>query len=851
MAGRSKAFAVKKKLEMPAIDHPEGSGLSGAPRPQGDILHYPQRGWFEVGHTRMIFFDIVQGFYNLRKVIGEEVGDNASYLIYQAGIKGGFSFLEPMIQKRRIKPSAEGFSRGLAVFTDGGAGHFIVKEMRWEEGWARIECTNTFEGWMYSQRGDSPGRPSCDYTRGIILGFMQATHQYAGTGVEEALDCVEVACLGKGDRHCEFLVGSREKILASGFSPSAPRKSIQEQLKELVWEKTREIQEVNRFNERILENAPVGILTLDVNGVITSANPAMAAIVGGPWPRLIGLTIEGITEGLQGELAECMTRGLEGERFALVDYPYRGRGGERRFLSIKGLPLMNEGGVSEGLLCIMEDTTDKTLNARRIEYLKKYNENIIESMTEGIMVLDPDLRIQTWNRQMEAIFNIDAAYILGKTLESAIPMLNYPEILERLENTMYSGEPFEKKSVHIHRGPNSVSILNIKAVPLFDEEGQGAGIIVLHEDITEREGIEIRYRNLFETAQDAICLTDLQGRVISANRKVLSLLETDWKELEGRSLVGFVAPRHRSGLRERVRRVQKGCEVEPYEVELISLLNRVTPVELSMSVVREGDRIFGLHLISRDITSRKRMEEQMIRAGKLAAVGELASGVAHEINNPLASVAGYAEDLLDLIQDNRSQDTEEREEFKEYLTTIMEQAHRCKEITQNLLNFTRQEDFQLVPTCLNSLLEKAVLLLEPDARRSKVRIVSDPDRKLPSVPTDPSQLQQVFLNVLRNALDASRPGSEIHAATESSGGMIRIRFQDQGPGIPEADLERVFNPFFTTKPPGKGTGLGLSICQSIMSRLKGGIHLESTPGRGCTFVVEVPVTHPELDQGES
>ncbi len=816
--------------------------------PYGDMLHYPQKGWFEVGHTRMIFFDIFQGFYNLRKVIGEEVGGNASYLIFQAGIKGGFSFLEPMIQKGRIQPDSRGFVHGLDVFTDGGAGNLIIQDMTWEEGWAKIVCGNTFEGWMYAHRKDRPGGHSCDYTRGIILGFMQATHQYAGTGLEHDLDCVEISCLATGDNGCEFMVGSRERIESCGFSPSVPGKSIQEQLKELVWEKTQEIREINRFHERILENAPVGILTLNADGVITSANPAMAVIMGNPPYSLVGLPLDEIPGGFDQALMQFMAGGLEGKHFDLVDHPYLAADGGKCFLSIKGLPLRNEEETSEGLLCIMEDTTEKTLNTRRIEYLKNYNENIIESMTEGIMVLDPEFRIQTWNRKMESIFHVAASNICGRDLGKAAFEIHYPPILKQLQQTMRFGAPFQEKSLQVHTSLSDVVILNIQAVPLFDgDAGKGAGLIVLHEDITEREGIEIRYRNLFDAAQDGICLTDLEGRVISANRKTLSLLETDWESLKGEFLVPFVAPKYQDGLRERVLQVREGNEIEPYEIELISRSRTVTPVELSMSVVREADRVFGLHIISRDITARKRMEDQVIRAGKLAAVGELASGVAHEINNPLASVAGYAEDLIDLIQEKNLDDGDMKAECVEYLNTILEQAHRCKEITQNLLNFARQGGFELVPVCINSLIEKAIFLLEPDAKRSKVKILPELDWTLPAATTDPSQLQQVFLNLLKNALDSSEPGSRIHVETSSCRGMIRIRFQDEGCGIPEAHVKSIFNPFFTTKPPGKGTGLGLSICHSILSKLMGSIHLKANSARGCTFTVDVPIMHPEYE----
>jgi two-component system NtrC family sensor kinase len=234
------------------------------------------------------------------------------------------------------------------------------------------------------------------------------------------------------------------------------------------------------------------------------------------------------------------------------------------------------------------------------------------------------------------------------------------------------------------------------------------------------------------------------------------------------------------------------------------------------------------------------MESHMIQASKLAAVGELASGVAHEINNPLASVAGYAEEMLDLINEKQSFGNKDLYEFKEGLNTIIEQALRCKEITQSLLNFSRQGQYQLIPTDLNNLIEKTLFLVEPDIRLGRIKVIKNFDPDLPFAETDPSQLQQVFLNVLKNALDAVDQGGIVRILTRSEDGFIRIQFKDNGAGIPEMNLKKVFNPFFTTKPTGKGTGLGLSICYSIMEKLKGKIEVESQVVTGTTFTIKIP-----------
>ena len=576
-------------------------------------------------------------------------------------------------------------------------------------------CENTVEGWTHIEKGHKTDKPLCDYSRGIILGFMQVTHQYSGNGLTDLLDCVEISCIAAGDDRCEFVIGTQSRLKNHGYKCSEPGRSIQEQLKEHVLEKTREIQEATLLNE-----------------------------------------------------------------------------------------------------------------------------NIIHSITDGIMVLDTKLNIQTWNRKMETIFNLPAKRVLGRNLARvALPFAD-PRLIDRIKDVIRSGVQSEEKGVHFKTPRRTRIVLNLKMIPLMDKQSHVTGIIVLHEDVTDIERIEIRYRNLFETAQDGICLTDMEGKVISANHKMLKVLETDWKNLEGHSLLHFLPPDKRPRLKEIMEQTIREQEVEPYELEIIGSSGKKTPVEISITAVGYGERIFGLHIISRDITKRKKIEQQMIQASKLAAVGELASGVAHEINNPLASIAGYAEDLLDLLQEKQNLSDEDRNEFEEDLTTIVEQTHRCKEITQNLLDFARTGDFELIYTDINQLLEKTLLLFEPEAKFGKVQISRDFAAGLPMVETDPSQLQQVFLNLLNNAIDAVNPGGRISVASYDDNGMIHIQFKDDGVGITEKNLKKIFDPFFTTKPPGSGTGLGLSICYRIMEKLKGKLRVQSMENLGTTFTIVIP-----------
>ena len=427
---------------------------------------------------------------------------------------------------------------------------------------------------------------------------------------------------------------------------------------------------------------------------------------------------------------------------------------------------------------------------REIQAATLFNENIIHSITDGIMVLDTNLKIQTWNRKMETIFSLPAKRVLGRSIARVALPFTSPRLIDRIKDVIRSGVQHEIKGVHFKTPRRTRIVLNLKMIPLMDKQSHVSGIIVLHEDVTDMERIEIRYRNLFETAQDGICLTDMEGKVISANHKMLKVLETDWKNLEGHSLLPFLPPENRARLKESMEQTIREQEVEPYELEIISSCGKKTPVEISITAVGYGEKIFGLHIISRDITKRKKIEQQMIQTSKLAAVGELASGVAHEINNPLASIAGYAEDLLDLFQEKQNLSDEDRNEFEEDLTTIIEQTHRCKKITQNLLDFARTGDFELIYTDINQLLEKTLLLFEPEAKFGKVQIIRNFAAGLPMVETDPSQLQQVFLNLLNNAIDAVNAGGKISVTSNYDNGLTHIRFTDDGVGIPEKKFKK-------------------------------------------------------------
>ncbi len=245
--------------------------------------------------------------------------------------------------------------------------------------------------------------------------------------------------------------------------------------------------------------------------------------------------------------------------------------------------------------------------------------------------------------------------------------------------------------------------------------------------------------------------------------------------------------------------------------------------------------------IGRAHEQKCRLDGQLIQSQKLASVGELSSGIAHEINNPMAIIAQEVEWMKHVLNDEGFDDEKRMPELGDSLSEIARQTDRCREITHKLLDFARKKEPLIQATEINRLMEDMVRLIERDALHRNITIVRDYQGDLPSIHTDPPLLKQVVLNLLNNAAAAIEGEGCITVSTRlSDEDFIEIFIRDTGCGIPQDHLDKVFEPFFTTKPPGKGTGLGLSICHGIIAKLDGEISVASEVGKGSTFLVRLP-----------
>lgn len=235
------------------------------------------------------------------------------------------------------------------------------------------------------------------------------------------------------------------------------------------------------------------------------------------------------------------------------------------------------------------------------------------------------------------------------------------------------------------------------------------------------------------------------------------------------------------------------------------------------------------------------LDEQLIQSQKLAAIGELSAGIAHEINNPLAIIAQEIE-WAKLQFDGKQPDAGGLAETANSLHEIAVQVERCREITHKLLDFARKSEPLIQSTDLNKLVEDMARLVEKEALHKNIKIERHYRPNLPAILTDPPLVRQVVLNLLNNAVYAIGQDGMITITTRiPDSGFVEMIIGDTGCGIPKTHINRVFDPFFTTKPPGKGTGLGLSICHSIIVRLGGRIAVESNHGKGTSFSIRLPI----------
>ncbi len=374
--------------------------------------------------------------------------------------------------------------------------------------------------------------------------------------------------------------------------------------------------------------------------------------------------------------------------------------------------------------------------------------------------------------------------------------------------------------------------------------------VEMDREIAERKRVEERikhaaeeWRATFDSITDFISINSRDNKILRVNKAFAEEYGMKPEETIGKHCY------------EIIYKTKKPCQdcphkktLETKKTETLEVYNpeREMYYQISTSPMfdNSGEVMGSVHII-RDITKRRQMEEQLIMTDRLASIGELASGIAHELNNPLTSVIGFSQ----LLMEEDFPDTAKKD-----LEIVHNEARRASGIVKNLLMFARKHSPVKQVSQINKIIDDVLKLRSYEQRVNNIEVTTNFAPKLPEIMVDYFQIQQVFLNIIINAESAmleSNKCGKLTITTERKNDHVVASFKDDGPGIDEDNIDRIFHPFFTTKEVGKGTGLGLSICHGIVTEHKGKIYVKSELGRGANFVIELPINDHNGDSQDS
>ncbi|OGP64689.1 MAG: hypothetical protein A2170_16945 [Deltaproteobacteria bacterium RBG_13_53_10] len=391
--------------------------------------------------------------------------------------------------------------------------------------------------------------------------------------------------------------------------------------------------------------------------------------------------------------------------------------------------------------------------------------------------------------------------------------------------------------------------------PIKSEKGETVGYEGINLNISERKRIENElreanefFKNLIESSVDGIIAADMKGDIFIFNKGAEALTGHRAEEVVGKIHITKIYPEGvAKDVMKKLRSPDYGGvgKLAPFQLNVLDKDTREIPIQISAALIYDGAgreiASVGIFTDLRPrITIEKKLEEtylQLVSSEKMASLGKLAAGIAHEINNPLGGILIYASLIME--------DLPEGDPKRQDLARIVQETSRCKDIVKSLLEFARQTEPKMEPIDINRAITDGLFFLENQAFFHNIRIMKRLDPALPSPHGNAGQLKQVFMNIIVNAAEAMHGSGTLTIATSvaSDHKSILVEFTDTGEGVAEENLTRIFDPFFTTKDVGKGTGLGLATSYGIIEGHGGKISVKSKVGEGSTFTIELPI-HP-------
>jgi len=590
----------------------------------------------------------------------------------------------------------------------------------------------------------------------------------------------------------------------------------------------------------VIESAHDMIQSIGLNGRIIFVNKSWLDTLGYTEAELSSLNLFDIIH--PDSLEHCQ------KLFAEVISGKSVQGIEATFLTKDGRKILVEGNAAPRYIGsrvvasqgVFRDVTERKQAEDALRDEATRHRILIDESSDGIVILDESGKVFEANRRF--------AEMLGYTPEEARELsvwdweFQYPreQVTDMITSIGPEGDHFETR----HRRKDGT----IYDVEISTNGAVYAGqklIFCVCRDITARKQAEAalkeseeKYKTLVETTSDIIWEVDTQGTYTFVSPKIKDVLGYEVDEVVGKKrTLDLIAKGEFRRLLSRFKEIN--AKREPFfglEIPHLHKSGSLVICEVSgIPLLDSAGNFKGYVGIDRDITERRQMQEQLVIADRLASVGELAAGIAHELNNPLTGVIGFSQMLMD---------REMPEDVRQDMQVVYSEAQRASQVVKNLLTFARKHTVAKEKVSINDVIDKVLELRVYEQNLENIKVDARLDPELPEVMADYFQLQQVFLNIIINAeyfMKETNHKGNLTITTEKVGNKIKASFADDGPGIAKDALGHLFDPFFTTKEVGRGTGLGLSICHGIIAEHGGRIYVKSEPGKGATFIVELPI----------
>ena len=571
------------------------------------------------------------------------------------------------------------------------------------------------------------------------------------------------------------------------------------------------------------------IVVHDQAGRVLRVNRSMAEFIGVPAAELIGLGMRSLISCEQRlHPAHCPFCGVDGRGECLhvvLDRTY--------LVSTSYINATLDEGTQT--IHVLKDITD------RREAEKRYRE-LFDSIQEGLFFSTPEGRFVEVNDALVRMLGYETREELLVT-DISTQLYTSPDRFLEFRRAIQSAGTLRNREEALRRKDGSLvhTLQNVGVE--CDPNGKVIQYRGLMLDITELKSFQSELQRqrdfnvkILENTQSLILVVDTAGLISYANQRAYEVGRFPAGQLVGCRIRELVDPKQQEKFDQAIMRTLLGLQVDNLDLTLVLGEDRTAHFSANLSPMRDPQgHVNSIVVVMSDVTDELLLQSKLMQTEKMAAVGQLVSGVAHEVNNPLTAILGFA-DLL-------AQEPTMPESARGELQIIIDEAQRTKQIIQNLLSFARQMPPQREAVQINDLVRRTVLLRAYDFAHGGIELKETLQKTFPEIIADPQQLQQVFLNVLNNAYDAIRetggPGV-IEIETAAHDDVAEIIFRDSGAGIREP--QRIFDPFYTTKGLGKGTGLGLSICYGII-REHGGeiIAANRANGKGAVFTVRIPI----------